>query len=275
MADRIYEIKSLLERVSSYMVAELEAQREEIQILKEKVIALEKMLAQKPEVVVVQHPVAEEPSHAPEPEVTVPEPVAAHESAAATAPLFVPGPVTTPDPVAASDPADAPKPLSVPEHDASPVAVSAPEPIAAPRPYTPAAPVIVSDPEPDPEETFFTVTDLNEVHAAPKTMVADLFAERSTIADVAQSKTIPWMVDIPGPKVEMIQSALTFNDRLTFIRELFDGDSEQFNITLDRINETTTFDEVVSDMRDAYPEWDESSPIVYRFYMEVRRKFRN
>ena len=255
MADRIYEIKSLLERVSSYMVAELEAQREEIQTLKEKVIALEKMVAQKPEVVVVQHPVAEEPSHAPEPEVTVPEPVAAPE--------------------AVLQQEDAPRPLSVSEPVASPAPVSAPEPIAAPRPYTPAVPVIVSDPEPDPEETFFTVTDLNEVHAAPKTMVADLFAERNTIADVAQSKTIPWMVDIPGPKVEMIQSALTFNDRLTFIRELFDGDSEQFNITLDRINETTTFDEVVSDMRDAYPEWDESSPIVYRFYMEVRRKFRN
>jgi hypothetical protein len=255
MADRIYEIKSLLERVSSYMVAELEAQREEIQILKEKVIALEKMVAQKPEVVVVQHPVAEEPSHAPEPEVTVPEQVAAPE--------------------AVLQQEDTPRPLSVSEPVASPAPVSAPEPIAAPRPYTPAAPVIVSDPDPDPEETFFTVTDLNEVHAAPKTMVADLFAERNTIADVAQSKTIPWMVDIPGPKVEMIQSALTFNDRLTFIRELFDGDSEQFNITLDRINETTTFDEVVSDMRDAYPEWDESSPIVYRFYMEVRRKFRN
>ncbi len=255
MADRIYEIKSLLERVSSYMVAELEAQREEIQTLKEKVVALEKMVAQKPEVVVVQHPVTEEPSHAPEPEVTVPEPVAAPE--------------------AVLQQEDAPRPLSVSEPVASPAPVSAPEPIAAPRPYTPAEPVIVSDPEPDPEETFFTVTDLNEVHAAPKTMVADLFVERNTIADVAQSKTIPWMVDIPGPKVEMIQSALTFNDRLTFIRELFDGDSEQFNITLDRINETTTFDEVVSDMRDAYPEWDESSPIVYRFYMEVRRKFRN
>ena len=42
MADRISEIKSLLERVSLQLVAELEAQREEIQILKEKVVALEK-----------------------------------------------------------------------------------------------------------------------------------------------------------------------------------------------------------------------------------------
>lgn len=228
MADRISEIKSLLERVSSQLVAELEAQREEIQILKEKVVALEKKVAEEPRVVAA-------------PEVTRPEPVDVPEPAA------VPKPAAVPEPVAASEPAVATEPVAMP------------------------GPAVVSEPE----ETFFTVTDLNEVHAAPKTMVADLFVERNTIADVAQSKTIPWMVDIPGPKVEMIQSALSFNDRLTFIRDLFDGDSEQFNITLDRINETSTFDEVVSDMRDAYPEWDESSPLVYRFYMEVRRKFRN
>ena len=254
MADRISEIKSLLERVSSQLVAELEAQREEIQILKEKVVALEKKVAEEPRVVAAHEVTRSEPVDVLEP-AAVPKPVASSEPAVATEPVAVPGPAGVSEPVA------------VPE----PVAVR--EPVSAPQSVSAAAPVIVHEPEP--EETFFTVTDLNEVHAAPKTMVADLFVERNTIADVAQSKTIPWMVDIPGPKVEMIQSALSFNDRLTFIRDLFDGDSEQFNITLDRINETSTFDEVVSDMRDAYPEWDESSPIVYRFYMEVRRKFRN
>lgn len=98
--------------------------------------------------------------------------------------------------------------------------------------------------------------------------------ERPTIADVAQSKTPSWLVDIPGPKVEMVQSALSLNDRLIFVKELFEGDSEQFNYTLNRINETTSFDEVVSEMRDGYPDWDENSDIVYRFYMIVRRKFR-
>lgn len=254
MADRISEIKSLLERVSLQLVAELEAQREEIQILKEKVVALEKKVAEEPRVVAA-------------PEVTRPEPVDVPEPAA------VPKPAAVPEPVASSEPAVATEPVAVPGPAVVSEPVAVPEPVSAPQSVSAAAPVIVHEPEP--EETFFTVTDLNEVHAAPKTMVADLFVERNTIADVAQSKTIPWMVDIPGPKVEMIQSALSFNDRLTFIRDLFDGDSEQFNITLDRINETSTFDEVVSDMRDAYPEWDESSPLVYRFYMEVRRKFRN
>ena len=260
MADRISEIKSLLERVSLQLVAELEAQREEIQILKEKVVALEKKVAEEPRVVAA-------------PEVTRPEPVDVPEAAAVPKPAAVPEPVASSEPAVATEPVAVPGPAVVSEPVAVPEPVAVREPVSAPQSVSAAAPVIVHVPEP--EETFFTVTDLNEVHAAPKTMVADLFVERNTIADVAQSKTIPWMVDIPGPKVEMIQSALSFNDRLTFIRDLFDGDSEQFNITLDRINETSTFDEVVSDMRDAYPEWDESSPLVYRFYMEVRRKFRN
>lgn len=226
MADRISEIKSLLDKLSFQLVAELEAQRKEIEELKAKIAEWEREMEQ------VEQDQEVEQDDTPQTEVRSAAPVVEH-------------------------PAEAPAPtIATPSSSGS----------------TPPSLHVQTVEE---EETFFTVTDLNDVHSAPKTTVSDLFAERNTIADVAQSKTRPWMVDIPGPKVEMIQSALTFNDRLTFIRELFEGDSEQFNITLDRINETSTFDEVVSDMRDAYPEWDENSPVVYRFYMEVRRKFRD
>lgn len=226
MADRISEIKSLLDKLSFQLVAELEAQRKEIEELKAKIAEWEREMEQ------VEQDQEVEQDDTPQAEVRSAAPVVEH-------------------------PAEAPAPT-----------IDTPSSFGSTPPSLHVQTV-------EEEETFFTVTDLNDVHSAPKTTVSDLFAERNTIADVAQSKTRPWMVDIPGPKVEMIQSALTFNDRLTFIRELFEGDSEQFNITLDRINETSTFDEVVSDMRDAYPEWDENSPVVYRFYMEVRRKFRD
>lgn len=195
MADRISQIKSQLDQLSQLLIAELESQRKEIQVLKDRIEELEAPCVSAP----VKEPVMEQPV----------EPVREVES---------------------------PK---------------------------------------EEYETIFTVTDLNEVKPPKVETVSDIFAERNTIADFAQNRTRPWMVDIPGSKVEMIQSALSLNDRLTFIRELFEGDTEQFNIILDRINETSSFDEVVSDMRDAYPEWDENSPIVYRFYMEVRRKFRD
>lgn len=226
MADRISEIKSLLDKLSFQLVAELEAQRKEIEELKAKIAEWEREMEQ------VEQDQEVEQDDIPQTEVRSAAPVVEHS-------------------------------------------VEAPAPTIATPSLSGSTPPSLHVQTVEEEETFFTVTDLNDVHSAPKTTVSDLFAERNTIADVAQSKTRPWMVDIPGPKVEMIQSALTFNDRLTFIRELFEGDSEQFNITLDRINETSTFDEVVSDMRDAYPEWDENSPVVYRFYMEVRRKFRD
>ena len=65
MADRISEIKSLLERVSLQLVAELEAQREEIQILKEKVVALEKKVAEEPRVVAASEVTRSEPVDVP------------------------------------------------------------------------------------------------------------------------------------------------------------------------------------------------------------------
>ncbi len=233
MADRISEIKSLLDRLAYQLTEELETQREEIEILKGKIAELEKYA-------VVEQVI----------------------TAAPVMPVAEAAPMET---FAQSEPERPAIQQEMSTFCDTDTDESCPDEVIEPEPAR----------DIDTEEPVFTVTDLNDLHSTLKTTVSDLYADRNTIADVAQSKARPWMVDIPGPKVEMIQSALSFNDRLTFIRDLFDGDSEQFNITLDRINETSTFDEVVSDMRDAYPEWDEGSPLVYRFYMEVRRRFRD
>jgi hypothetical protein len=266
MADRISEIKSLLDRLTYQLTEELEAQREEIQSLKERIEELEQRgegLSSEPMRAGGAGNTYVAPSS---PFGQTERPYGNYSSeetyTASQEDEYVNDPPLSPFSTAA----DVSPEQYAREYDITPPVEQYEEPATVRRPfsYTPSA-----------SEPLFTVTDLNDVHSTPKTTVSDLFAERNTIADVAQSKTPTWMVDIPGPKVEMIQSALTFNDRLTFIRELFDGDSEQFNITLDRINETSTFDEVVSDMRDAYPEWDEGSPLVYRFYMEVRRRFRD
>ncbi len=91
--------------------------------------------------------------------------------------------------------------------------------------------------------------------------------------DDAESDTdFAWMFDIPGERVEDVRDAILFNDRINFIRELFMEDEEQYEFTMDRINETPSFVEVVSEMRAAF-EWDENSDEVYRFYMAVRRRF--
>lgn len=95
------------------------------------------------------------------------------------------------------------------------------------------------------------------------------------ILDKAFKKTPAWMVDIPGEKVESILKIIPLNDKLSFIQNLFGSDEDQFTLTLERIEEMSSFREVVDDMKDAFPEWDDFSDDVYRFYMFVRRKFRD
>lgn len=94
----------------------------------------------------------------------------------------------------------------------------------------------------------------------------------SNIVDSAMKRSHPWMDDMPGPTVQNIEDAILLNDRLFFINQLFDGDEDQFSLTLERINETSSFKEVLNYLRSAFPEWDENSDPVYRFYMIVRRK---
>ena len=72
---------------------------------------------------------------------------------------------------------------------------------------------------------------------------------------------------------------INFNDRYEFVKELFNvtGNPDEaemiFKETLDAINEMENFKVVVAYMRERFPQWDEQSDEVYRFYMAVRRKF--
>ena len=64
------------------------------------------------------------------------------------------------------------------------------------------------------------------------------------------------------------------NDRLEFIRELFNSNSVEFERDMQHIDQLPNFKTIVSYMRQTHPNWDEESDTVYRFYMHVRRKFR-
>lgn len=103
-------------------------------------------------------------------------------------------------------------------------------------------------------------------------VLGELFTVPKAIGDTARDR-YPWYTDMPGDRVEDVNLAISLNDRLFFIRELFFGDDIQFQLMMDRVNESSSFEEVLADMRTAFPEWDEESEPVYRFYMAVRRRF--
>ena len=82
-----------------------------------------------------------------------------------------------------------------------------------------------------------------------------------------------WMLDEPGPSVDNLSEAITLNDKICFINDLFKGDSEQYYLSVQRLNEFAHFKEALEYTRRAFPHWDEESPEVYRFYMILRRRY--
>jgi len=82
-----------------------------------------------------------------------------------------------------------------------------------------------------------------------------------------------WMLDEPGPHVDDLSEAITLNDKICFINDLFKGDDEQYHLSIQRLNELSHFNDALEYVRLAFPHWDEESPEVYRFYMILRRRY--
>jgi hypothetical protein len=124
-----------------------------------------------------------------------------------------------------------------------------------------------------------------ETRIAPEYEIDENIAEESRAAErperdfdndrfeLQDGDEFPWMTDKTGPPVDDIRDAVTLNDKLCFIGELFEDDSEQYKLTMNRLNEMGSFGEALSYLRRAFPDWDESSAEVYRFYMIVRRRY--
>lgn len=88
-----------------------------------------------------------------------------------------------------------------------------------------------------------------------------------------------WEVDYPAAHIDNIYDGIGINDRYEFIRELFNPNDNLheaellFKRTIDDLNLLGSFKETVAYIRARFPQWDEYSDEVYRFYMIVRRKF--
>lgn len=97
--------------------------------------------------------------------------------------------------------------------------------------------------------------------------------EPGLIVDKARPDWYDWEVDIPGPYIEDIRDGIGLNDRILFLNELFYGDEEEFASVLSALNGMNRLVDAVEYIRERYPQWNEESDEVYRFYMTVRRRF--
>lgn len=82
-----------------------------------------------------------------------------------------------------------------------------------------------------------------------------------------------WEVDIPGAYIEDIWDGIGLNDRMLFLNELFAGDEEDFRETVSVLNGVENLIGAIEYIREKFPQWNEESDEVYRFYMTVRRRF--
>ena len=149
-----------------------------------------------------------------------------------------------------------------------PVEVPQVEPDAEQRvaePHVDEVPVMPSMTQDDDLPGVFDVPEVETVASKASA------AAKPTIND-SHSTDQAWRKDIPGSPVRDIRSAISLNDRVFFINNLFDEDAQAFVNALSSINAMTSLDEVVEFITSQYPGWNLNSEIVYRFMMAVRRK---
>ena len=188
----------------------------------------------------------------------------------AAGPGTVSGPETSPESGTASEPEAEPETEAAPETEAEPEPDAEPEPAAEPE----AEPVQEEDDEPfslfgemfgaAPARKSSRSRTLNEANASRASgAVIDLQTDRPA-----------WYVDMPGPEVKDVRSAISLNDRVMFIANLFREDSMLFQDVVNHINGMSDLHKAVAYLQSTFPEWDMGSDAVYRFMMAVRRKIR-
>lgn len=156
----------------------------------------------------------------------------------------------------------------IPEEETQPEPVSEePESVSGePEPETVNQEPVQEEDDDDDLPGFFAVLEEPVTVAAKASAAA-----RPTIND-AHSTDQAWRKDMPGSPVKDIRSAISLNDRVFFINNLFNEDAQAFVNTLSSINSMASLDEVVEFVTAQYPDWNLNSEIVYRFMMAVRRK---
>lgn len=194
----------------------------------------------------------------------------------AAGPGTVSGPETSPESGTASEPEAEPETEAEPEPDAEPEPAAEPE--AAEEPESAAEPEAEPLQEED-DEPFSLFGEMFGAAPARKPSrsrtLNEANASRASGAVIdLQTDRPAWYVDMPGPEVKDVRSAISLNDRVMFIANLFREDSMLFQDVVNHINGMSDLHKAVAYLQSTFPEWDMGSDAVYRFMMAVRRKIR-
>ncbi len=111
--------------------------------------------------------------------------------------------------------------------------------------------------------------EVKEEKTVPE-VVMDKFQGRRSLNDHIAAK--PNRAAIPPP-IQDISRAIGLNDRLMFIRELFDGKSEDYTQAISRLNEMGTMDQAMAFLESHLPHWDATGESAQLFIAIIHRRY--
>ena len=162
-------------------------------------------------------------------------------------------PILTEEPVVEESEPVVEEPASAPVVELEPIV----EPVVVPVEPTP-QPVVEPAPAPQPEAT-----------AEP---VAEPTQPRHNATQQLHNATQPLQTSLFGTAVEDIRQAISLGDRFLFQRELFAGNGELMQKTLDEINNLDSLNEAMDYVLDNF-DWDKESTAVQLFENVLKRRF--
>lgn len=121
------------------------------------------------------------------------------------------------------------------------------------------------------------LADSYDKKPVPEDHKRTIIAEKIIQPTVSRNETLAkgdnsLSASIANKKITDIKQAISIGDRFRFQRELFKGNGEEMNRTLNYINQLATFDEASSFLMSKYG-WDKANESVEAFLQIVRRRF--
>ena len=141
-----------------------------------------------------------------------------------------------------------------------------PEPIIEPIVEPIIEPVVepAVEPEPEPAPVVAPMEPEAELKVEPKVEPAP--------APKVEARPAPQQTSLFGPMVTDIRQAISLGDRFLFQRELFAGNGELMQKTLDELNALGSLSEAMDYVLDNF-EWDKESTAVQLFENVLKRRF--
>jgi hypothetical protein len=105
-------------------------------------------------------------------------------------------------------------------------------------------------------------------------ILSDRFKKQTTLLneDITQTKPVYNLSSrLQTKPITNIQNAIGLNDKFLFINELFDGDADKYNGTIETLNKATHFNEAYHFLVENF-KWDMDSELVQKILDLIRRK---